>query len=111
MSLFCPTCHNLLQLSDGSGSSSGGMRFKCESCSYNFAIREKVILKKFLSPKPPDDAISAQEEMKQCAKTQAVCPECNHNEAYFFQMQIRSGDEASTTFFCCTQCQSRWKEE
>ena len=28
--------------------------------------------------------------------TEAKCPYCNHNEAFFMQIQIRSADEPST---------------
>lgn len=68
MSLFCPTCHNLLHLGDGSGGSSG-MRFGCETCAYVFQIDEKVILKKPLRAKMPEDAVSAKEELTKNPKT------------------------------------------
>lgn len=107
MTLFCPTCHNLLHLGDGSE----GMKFRCETCAYCFQIEEKVINKKYLHPKLADDAISARDELARNPKTVAVCPECNHNEAYFYQLQIRSGDESMTSFFQCTACNGRWRED
>lgn len=65
MSLFCPTCHNLLHLGD----SSDGMSFKCQTCAYFVRVDEKVHLKKMLNPKVPDDAISAKEEIRKNPKT------------------------------------------
>ena len=34
-------------------------------------------------------------------QTETNCPNCGHDLAYFFQMQTRSADEASTLFFKC----------
>lgn len=44
--------------------------------------------------------------------TDAVCPSCNHNRAYFMQMQTRSADEPMTTFYkCCNaQCNHNWRD-
>ncbi|PVU85391.1 hypothetical protein BB560_007037 [Smittium megazygosporum] len=42
----------------------------------------------------------------------AVCPKCEHERAYFMQIQIRSADEPMTTFYkCCQQeCSHQWRE-
>lgn len=42
----------------------------------------------------------------------ATCPKCEHPEAYFHQMQIRSADEPSTTFYTCAnpECGHKWNE-
>lgn len=44
-------------------------------------------------------------------KTNAICDKCNNTEAYFEQMQTRSGDEGSTQFYTCTnvKCGFKWK--
>ncbi|EZG45940.1 DNA-directed RNA polymerase subunit [Gregarina niphandrodes] len=108
MSLFCPTCHCLLSLGEGGNTE---MKLRCPSCVYIFSIEEKVQLKKYLNPMQPEDAVSLEKELAKNPKTPAVCPECSHKEAYFYQLQIRSGDEGATTFFQCTHCHARWKEE
>ena len=38
------------------------------------------------------------------------CPKCEHNRAYFMQMQTRSADEPMTTFYKCCECGHRWKD-
>ena len=43
--------------------------------------------------------------------TDATCEKCGCKQAFFFQLQIRSGDEGSTTFFKCKQCGWRWKDQ
>lgn len=40
----------------------------------------------------------------------AVCARCKNKEAYYWQVQTRSGDEAMTTFYRCTKCNQTWRE-
>lgn len=46
-------------------------------------------------------------------KLAVTCQRCNHGEAYFKQMQIRSADEPMTTIYrCCKEeCQHEWRED
>jgi len=106
MALFCPTCHNMLPIRD-----SMGLQFYCRTCPFVSRITEKVTRKTILKGlKKVEDPLS-RENRNTGAKTQAICPDCSHNEAFFFQMQIRSADEAMTSFYCCTACEFRWKED
>lgn len=52
------------------------------------------------------------EAWKNVDSTDADCPACSHNRAYFMQMQIRSADEPMTTFYkCCNQtCGHNWRD-
>ncbi len=43
--------------------------------------------------------------------TGATCPECGHDEAYWYLQQLRSADESETRFFVCTNCEYRWRED
>lgn len=38
------------------------------------------------------------------------CPYCEHDVAYFQQMQIRSADEPMTTFYRCAKCEKTWSD-
>jgi DNA-directed RNA polymerase III subunit RPC11 len=40
----------------------------------------------------------------------ARCPHCEHTQAYFMQIQIRSADEPSTTFYKCVACKKQWND-
>lgn len=46
-----------------------------------------------------------------CAVTTARCPHCEFTKAYFMQIQIRSADEPSTTFYKCVQCKKQWNDK
>ncbi|CDJ41037.1 DNA-directed RNA polymerase III subunit, putative [Eimeria tenella] len=104
MALFCPTCHNMLLLRRDAE-----MEFYCRTCPYIYAIKKKVARKIILSPKKVDEPIG--DDLQETgARIPAVCPSCSHHEAFFYQIQIRSSDEPMTTFYACTQCRFRWRE-
>ena len=41
--------------------------------------------------------------------TRFRCSKCKKNECSFYEMQIRSGDEATTIFVFCLNCGNRWR--
>ena len=43
--------------------------------------------------------------------TEARCPSCDNDEAYWYLQQIRSADESETRFFVCTDCEHKWRED
>ncbi|MHA1148814.1 MAG: transcription factor S [Promethearchaeota archaeon] len=43
-------------------------------------------------------------------KVKEECPKCKNMEAETWQVQTRSADEPSTTFFKCTKCKFTWRE-
>jgi len=44
-------------------------------------------------------------------KTDARCPECGNDRAYWYMQQIRAADESETRFFVCTECEHKWRED
>ena len=43
--------------------------------------------------------------------TDAHCPECGHDTAFWEMKQIRAADESETRFFECTECSHKWRED
>ena len=43
--------------------------------------------------------------------TDATCPECGNDTAYWYMQQIRAADESETRFFVCTRCEHKWRED
>ncbi|MFB6124571.1 MAG: transcription factor S [Halanaeroarchaeum sp.] len=43
--------------------------------------------------------------------TDARCPDCGNDTAYWYMQQIRSADESETRFFVCTECEHKWRED
>lgn len=44
-------------------------------------------------------------------ETDARCPECGNDRAYWYLQQIRSADESETRFFICTDCEYKWRQD
>ncbi len=38
------------------------------------------------------------------------CEKCKNNEAVYWELQTRSADEASTTFYRCKRCGHTWRD-
>ncbi|XP_020681701.1 DNA-directed RNA polymerase III subunit RPC10 [Dendrobium catenatum] len=107
---FCPNCAILLELEAASGNRK--TRFFCPACPYVCPINVKIVRKGVLVNKEVEPIFGA-DDMKYAPKTTASCPRCNHGEAYFKQMQIRSADEPMTSFYkCCNEsCKFNWRED
>jgi DNA-directed RNA polymerase subunit M len=37
------------------------------------------------------------------------CPKCGNNNAFWWMLQTRSADEATTQFYRCTKCGHTWR--
>jgi DNA-directed RNA polymerase subunit M len=44
-------------------------------------------------------------------KTDADCPKCDNDRAYWYMQQIRAADESETRFYVCTECEHKWRED
>ncbi|KAG0534718.1 hypothetical protein BDA96_04G303700 [Sorghum bicolor] len=108
---FCPVCGMLLQIDPGTASHR--LRLFCSVCPYVCPIQNKIVKKARLVKKEVEPIFSTADEMKSAPKTAVTCQRCNHGEAYFKQMQIRSADEPMTTIYrCCKEeCQHEWRED
>lgn len=41
--------------------------------------------------------------------TPIECPQCKNDTAFWWMLQTRSADEATTQFFRCTKCSHTWR--
>lgn len=64
----------------------------------------------YLEQKEVDDVLGGPDAWKGVDQTDATCPKCDHNKAYYKQIQIRSADEPMTTFYMCSnsECGYKW---
>ena len=49
-------------------------------------------------------------EIETLPVVQNKCPDCGHGEAYNWELQTRSADEAATQFYKCKKCNHTWRE-
>ncbi|EMD40237.1 hypothetical protein CERSUDRAFT_46075 [Gelatoporia subvermispora B] len=105
--LFCPNCANLLVIS----AETGYNKWACNTCAYEFPITKQMTSRTKLKRKEVDDVLGGDEMWKHADATTVTCPKCDHNRAYFYQLQIRSADEPMTTCLCrCAACAHNWRE-
>ena len=113
----------------------GRLRFYCQTCPYVYLVKATVRSSQIplcsvarsqhacvaacwqitsevpLEHKAVDDVLGGAEAWKNADQTDANCPKCTNRRAYYQQLQIRSADEPMTTFYKCTECGHRWREE
>ena len=102
---FCPLDGTLLKVicdNDEETMASPNMQpsmFACATCPYSCPIVSyKTVLTKS-KRKQVDDILGGAEAWEHVDRTMATCPSCNHQEAYFQQIQIRSADEPMSVFY------------
>ena len=86
------------------------MRFCCPTCPFRHKILQKYSKEVKLKRKIVDDVLGGADAWENVDRTEARCPHCHHGEAYFMQIQIRSADEPSTTFYKCVNCMKQWND-
>ena len=103
---FCPVCGNLLLLEEGVN----GMRFVCPICVYVNDVTKMHASSVKIKKKQADDILGGDDAWENVDRTTARCPSCKHDTAFFMQIQIRSADEPSTTFYRCVKCSNMWND-
>jgi len=107
--LFCPSCGNLVLVQSNQQEN----QFFCQTCPYQFAITRPYKNETKLKRKEVDDVLGGEEGWKNVDSTDVTCPKCEHDRAYFMQIQTRSADEPMSIFYKCTnhKCQHQWNEK
>jgi transcription factor S len=101
---FCPKCGSILvEKKKNSG---------CPRCNYTAKGKVKIKSTETISERDKNKAVAVLKEKD--ARTMPIisepCKKCGHNQAYFWTVQTRSGDEAETKFFKCVKCNHTWRE-
>jgi len=83
----------------------------CPKCGEE-TRRSDPVVQKFGTAKEAVVVIDKKDEKSiQTLPTMKVtCQKCGHGEAFYWMVQTRGGDEASTQFFRCTKCGRTWRE-
>jgi DNA-directed RNA polymerase subunit M len=106
---FCPECDNLLR----KRIQSSEVYYGCicgylESFKEDIREKEKIVQSRLKLEQEKEIFSPKHEEIYPLTK--AECKKCGNKEAEYWQSQIRSADEASTTFYRCTNCSFTWRE-
>jgi len=102
---FCPRCSNLLLVTF-----QDKVRKSCPTCPFSQLVEEEIIVCGELKQKEVDDVLGGPDAWKNVDRISAKCSECDNDEAFFMQVQIRSADEPMTTFYKCCNCKHQWND-
>jgi len=97
--MFCPRCNSLLYPK--------GKELVCKKCGYK---KEKDVERIIVSKRRDMNSAIIEDNMELLPKTNAICPKCGNNEAYWVLRQTRAADEPETRIYTCTKCGNRWRE-
>jgi len=103
--MFCPKCGSILL-----PKKEGSKKTLVCSCGYKTSKLDTFIIKETLEKKEKDVEVIDKETLEILPKTKVSCPKCGNNEAYFWLVQTRAGDEPETKFLKCTKCKHTWRD-
>ena len=103
---FCPKCETRLRPAPGEEV------VECPKCGFKAkkGLEEKA--KKQESKKAGSDAslkVMDGERVEALPTTSKECPQCKNGMAFWWMLQTRSADEATTQFYRCTKCNHTWR--
>jgi DNA-directed RNA polymerase subunit M len=105
---FCPVCGKRLAPTRKKGEEQNSLLLSCPKCDYEKQTNEPLAtLQKVVERTPQEDIVvigKKEQKLRTLPTVKLECPKCENNLAYAWQVQTRSGDEASTQFFRCTKC-------
>jgi len=79
------------------------------SCGYKEKNKESLLIKEEIREKKTDKIEVVEKKVEVLPKTKEECPKCKHPDAYYWLVQTRAADEASTRFYKCVKCEHSWR--
>jgi DNA-directed RNA polymerase subunit M len=109
---FCPKCGTRLKLKQLKSSKGVSITYLCDNCGYTNKAGKSVTqpIDEELADAPAIKVVGEKEEKLTALPTTKIeCPKCGHNEAMWWFLQTRSGDEPATQFYRCVKCNHTWR--
>lgn len=100
--LFCPRCKSILVPNQEDP--------KKISCSCGYTLRQQKVIRISEKTEKVKKVDIIDKTIETLPKTEAKCPKCSHNKAYYWLAQTRAADEAETQFFRCVKCSHQWRQ-
>ncbi len=107
---FCQNCGTRLKLKKTKIDEQLMLTIQCERCGFSVPAEEPITKPE---AEPPEDQIKIvgdEVDIKTMPTVEEECPKCGNKEAFWWLLQTRSGDEATTQFYRCTKCNHTWRE-
>tara|TARA_B100000315_G_C14355118_1_gene485813 strand:+ start:381 stop:689 length:309 start_codon:yes stop_codon:yes gene_type:complete len=98
---FCPKCGAVLVKKT--------KNFGCPRCNYSTKEKVKINTSEKIDERKEVPVIK-KTDPQTFPVTSETCKKCRNNEAYFWTIQTRAGDESETKFFKCVKCEHTWRD-
>ena len=109
---FCPKCGTMLRLKQMKGQHEVIITYICDNCGYSNKAGRTVTqaTEEELAAAAPIKVVGDKEsKLNTLPTTKIDCPKCGHDEASWWFLQTRSGDEPPTQFYRCAKCNHTWR--
>jgi DNA-directed RNA polymerase subunit M len=103
---FCDECGSMMKTDDGV--------WVCGSCGAEKArdAQKEAAMTSTQSQEESEVIDTSEVDAEDMGPTtNARCPECGNDRAFWEMKQIRAADESETRFFTCTECEHKWRED
>ncbi len=104
---FCPKCGSIMIPDKKRGV------LVCRKCGHEEPLNPEDVKSYRITQKvehrPDEGIIVVEQNVETLPKVRVTCPKCGNDEAYWWEMQTRAGDEPSTVFYKCTKCGHVWR--
>ena len=109
---FCPKCKSRMSLKPDKDARQQTLIYLCPNCGYKEKLGStlKEAPDEELANSPQIKVVGEKEEkLNSLPTTKIECPKCGNDEAFWWFLQTRSGDEPPTQFYRCTKCSHTWR--
>jgi len=103
--LFCPKCGAMM-----TPKLEKGKKVLACSCGYTNKKQDIAAVREVTKEKRVESTEFVTDNDHILPITDEVCPECNHEHAYWWTKQMRSSDEPETKFLKCVKCKHTWRD-
>ena len=109
---FCKDCGTRLKFKLVKTGDNTVAALACDNCGYFTETENKIAQSVGDGSSSTSIKVVGSEEndMKSMPTVAMECPKCQHGTAFWWLLQTRSGDEATTQFFRCEKCNHTWRQ-
>ncbi len=106
--MFCPKCGTILIPKKEKGKTI----LACPNSTCNFVNNkpEEAKQKEVMKQEKDIDVLDQKQGNETLPITDAECPKCGNDKAYYWLMQTRAADEPETKMLKCVKCNHTWRD-
>ncbi len=107
---FCPKCGTRLRFTKLRNDGGAAAALVCEKCGFQLEAKGTISKPEETNSQLQIRVIGdEQKDLKAMPTATADCPKCGNDEAFWWLLQTRGGDEPTTQFYRCTKCEHTWR--